>query len=204
MALRTHLRAMVSALLLLLTTTAFSAEGLEEVIVTAQKREQSAQNVPIAIVAVSGRELERLDLQSSADIPRVVPGVNVAGSFGGQLLTFSIRGVTQYDFSLHTEAPIAMYVDEAYLASQQMQSFGMFDVEQVEVLKGPQGTLFGHNATGGAIAIRTRKPSDSVDGYARVTYGRFDQVKFEGAYGGPITDTLSARVSLYSDKYGPY
>jgi iron complex outermembrane recepter protein len=204
MAPRTHLRAAFSALLALLTTNAFSADGLDEVIVTAQKREQSAQDVPIAIAALSGNELEHLDLQSSADITRVVPGVNIAGSYGGQLLSFSVRGVTQYDFSLHTEAPIAVYVDEAYLASQQMQNFGMFDVDQVEVLKGPQGTLFGHNATGGAIVIRTRQPTNSVDGYARLTYGRFDQVKFEGAYGGPINDVLSARVSLYSDKYGPY
>ncbi len=204
MAPHTYLCAAFSALLALATTNAFSADELEEVVVTAQKREQSAQDVPIAIAALSGNELEHLDLQSSSDITRVVPGVNVAGSYGGQLLSFSIRGVTQYDFSLHTEAPIAVYVDEAYLASQQMQNFGMFDVDQVEVLKGPQGTLFGHNATGGAIVIRTRQPTDSVGGYARLTYGRFDQVKFEGAYGGPINDTLAVRVSLYSDKYGPY
>jgi len=70
---------------------------------------------------------------------------------------------------------LRLYVDEAYLASQDMQNFPLFDVDQVEVLKGPQGTLFGHNATGGAIVIATRKPGDTNDGYARVTYGRFDQ-----------------------------
>jgi len=191
------------AVFMMLNAKVFS-EALEEIVVTAQKREQSAQDVPIAIVAVSGKQLEQLELQSSTDITRVIPGLNVAGSYGGQLLTFSIRGVTQYDFSLHTEAPIAMYVDEGYLASQEMQNFSFFDVDRVEVLKGPQGTLFGHNATGGAIAVTTRKPTDTNEGYAKLTYGRFDQVKFEGAYGGPITDALSARVSLYSDKYGPY
>src|SRR6266403_2309274 len=194
----------VAAALLVCTSALAENDALEEIVVTAQKREQSAQDVPIAIVAFAGNQLERLDLQSSADLTRLVPGLNVTGSFGGQLLTFSIRGVAQYDFSLHTEAPIAVYVDEAYLASQDMQNFPLFDVDQVEVLKGPQGTLFGHNATGGAIVIGTRQPTDSVGGYARLTYGRFDQVKFEGAYGGPINDTLAVRVSLYSDKYGPY
>ncbi len=124
MAPHTYLCAAFSALLALATTNAFSADELEEVVVTAQKREQSAQDVPIAIAALSGNELEHLDLQSSSDITRVVPGVNVAGSYGGQLLSLSIRCVTQYDFSLHTEAPIAVYVDEAYLASQQMQTSG--------------------------------------------------------------------------------
>src|SRR6266403_5079492 len=194
----------VAAALLVCTTALADSDSLDEIVVTAQKREQSAQDVPIAIVAFAGNQLQRLDLQSSADLTRLVPGLNVTGSFGGQLLTFSIRGVAQYDFSLHTEAPIAVYVDEAYLASQDMQNFPLFDVDQVEVLKGPQGTLFGHNATGGAIAVTTRKPTDTNEGYAKLTYGRFDQVKFEGAYGGPITDALSARVSLYSDKYGPY
>ncbi len=192
------------AALLVCTSALAENDALEEIVVTAQKREQSAQDVPIAIVAFAGNQLERLDLQSSADLTRLVPGLNVTGSFGGQLLTFSLRGVAQYDFSLHTEAPIAVYVDEAYLASQDMQNFPLFDVDQVEVLKGPQGTLFGHNATGGAIVIATRKPGDTNDGYARVTYGRFDQVKFEGAVGGRVTDTVSARVSVYSDKYGPY
>lgn len=174
-----------------------------DIVVTAQRREQASQDVGIAITALSGRQLTRLGVVDSTDIAKLAPSVNVAGSFGGQMLTFSIRGVTQYDYSDHTEAPNAVYVDEAYVASQQAQGFAIFDIDRVEVLKGPQGTLFGRNATGGAISFTTRKPTDKPEGFLSATYGSYNQVRIEGAAGGPISDRLSFRVSGLFNRFDP-
>ncbi len=111
---------------------------LPEIMVTAQKREQSIQDVGIAITAYSGEQLHELGFQDSFDIARMTPGVHISGNNGGQKTLFSIRGVTQNDFNDQTESPVAVYVDEGYVAFGQGQTFGMFDLDRVEVLKGPQ------------------------------------------------------------------
>lgn len=168
---------------------------LEEIVVTAQKREQSIQEVGIAITALSGTQIEELGLESSSDIARLTPGVSIAATSAGQDAQFSIRGVTQTDFTDFVEPPNAVYVDEGYIATTQGQRFGMFDLERVEILKGPQGTLFGRNATGGLVHYITRKPGREREGYGELTYGSYDQVRFEGAIGGPVSNNLSARLS---------
>jgi iron complex outermembrane recepter protein len=180
-----------------------SASRLPEVIVTAQKREQSLEDVGIAITAYSGDQLRELGFQDSFDIARMTPGVHISGNNGGQKTLFTIRGVTQNDFNDQTESPVALYVDDGYVAFGQGQVFGMFDLDQVEVLKGPQGTLFGRNATGGLVQYVTTKPSQDPNGYADLTYGSYNQVKFEGAVNLPVTPTISARLALYSDRFDP-
>jgi iron complex outermembrane receptor protein len=175
------------------------ASVLEETVVTAQKREQSLQDVGIAVTAYSGDQLDTLGFTSSSDIALMTPGVHVGASVGGQSQQFTIRGVTQNDFSDHTEAPIATYIDETYILSPQGQKFAMFDLERVEVLKGPQGTLFGRNATGGLVHFVSRKPTDEVEGYLELEYGDYDKVKVQGALGGSLSDTVRGRVSgLYT------
>jgi iron complex outermembrane receptor protein len=176
---------------------------LEEIVVTAQKRAQNVQDVGIAISVFTGEQMQRLGMQESTDIAALTPGVNISASAGDQSRQFSIRGVTQNDFADHTESPNAVYVDEGYIAAPQGQVFALFDLDRVEVLKGPQGTLFGRNATGGLVHYITKKPTKDFEATADVTYGSYDQVRFEGALSGPLTDTLSARLAVLSDSHGP-
>jgi iron complex outermembrane receptor protein len=187
--------------ILLSPFTLLFAQGglLEEVIVTAQKREQSVQDVGIAITAITGEQMNALGFANSIDIARYSPGVSMSGGGGDQRNEFTIRGATQNDFADHAEAPNAMYVDEVYQAAQQAQLFAQFDMQRVEVLKGPQGTLFGRNATGGLIHFVTNKPSQEFETYADITYGTEDTIKAEAAVSGGISDTISVRLSgVYS------
>ena len=136
------------------------AQGvLEEVVVVAQKREQNLQEVPIAINAFTGRQMNALGVSESFDIAAFSPGVHISGNLAGQNTQFSIRGVTQNDFNDIIEAPNAVYLDEGYIAVAQAQTFAVFDIDRVEILKGPQGTLFGRNATGGLVHFISNAPS---------------------------------------------
>lgn len=191
-----------------LTHAAMAQDGrtlgaLEEVIVTAQKRSQSQQDVGIAITAVTGDQMRALGLSSSVDIAQFAPNVAVSGSYGGLMSQFTIRGVTQNDFNDHVESVIATYVDDTYIAMQQGQTFTTFDIDRIEVLKGPQGTLFGRNATGGLAHFVTKRPTDEFEGYIDSNYGSFDELRMEGAIGGPITSSISGRISgLYHQADG--
>ncbi|MEH6581847.1 MAG: TonB-dependent receptor [Halioglobus sp.] len=177
---------------------------LEEVIVTAQKREQNAQDVGIAITAYTGDQLDQLGFTKSSDIARFTPGVSVGGNLAGQNLQFTIRGVAQNDFNDQTESPVAVYIDDTYVAMAQGQRFAMYDLDRVEVLKGPQGTLFGRNATGGLAHFVSRRPTNELDGYIQAGYGDYDRFKLEGAIGGPISDTISGRLSGYYHEQDGY
>lgn len=168
-----------------------------EILVTANKREESSQRVPIAITAMSGAQLTTLGVTNSVDIAKLAPSVSVSGSYAGQMSQFSIRSVTQNDFNDHVEAPVAVYIDEGYVAMQQGQTFALFDVDRVEILKGPQGTLFGRNATGGLVHYVSKKPTDTLDGFISAEYGSYNTVRFEGAVGGPLSSGMSARASGY-------
>ncbi len=173
------------------------AEGsvLETVMVTAQKREQDVQDVGIALTAFSGDQLESLGFENSIDIARMTPGVHLGGSIAGQTSMFTIRGVTQNDFTDSVEAPVAVYVDEGYIALGQGQVFGLFDIDRVEIAKGPQSTLFGRNATGGVVHYITRKPEREFGGYADVKYGSYNQIGVEAALTGPVAEMASFRIA---------
>ena len=184
---------------------------LEEIIVTAQKREQNIQDVGIAINAFSGAQMRDLGIERSWDIAAFSPGVHISGNLAGQNTQFSIRGVTQNDFNDIIEAPNAVYLDEGYIAVAQAQTFATFDIERVEILKGPQGTLFGRNATGGLVQYVSNKPSfDEFEGYADVTYGLFDsdadaeQIRVETAFGGPFSDNVAGRFALLYNQHDSY
>lgn len=184
---------------------------LEEIVVTAQKREQNLQDVGIAINAFTGDQMQTLGVERSFDIAAYVPGVHISGNLAGQNTQFSIRGVTQNDFNDIIEAPNAVYLDEGYFAIAQAQTFAVFDIDRVEILKGPQGTLFGRNATGGLVQYFSRQPSfEEVEGYADVTFGLFDSdadaehYKVEAAVGGPLADNVAARVALMYNQHDGY
>ena len=193
--------------LIAITTTAVPipalAEEIEEIIITAQKREQNAQDVGISIAAYTGDQLRTLGVDSSTELAAMAPGVSAAGSYGGQFLTFSIRGVTQNDFLDHTEAPTSVYVDEAYMAMMTTQQFTLFDIERSEILKGPQGTLFGRNSTGGTVNFVSRKPTRETEGFIDASIARFDQTRVEGAVGGPMSERVSFRVAGLYNRSAP-
>ena len=195
----------------LVVQQATAASILEEVVVTAQKREQNLQDVPIAITAFTGEQMSTLGIIKSIDIAAFSPGVHISGNLAGQNTQFSIRGVTQNDFNDIIEAPNAVYLDEGYLAVAQAQTFAVFDIERVEILKGPQGTLFGRNATGGLVHYLSNKPNfDENNGYVDASMGRFDtdananRTTVEAAYGAVLSETVAARAAFRYNKQDGY
>lgn len=169
---------------------------LEEVVVTAQKREQSVQDVGIAVSAMSGDQMEAMGYDNAQQVTAMAPGVSTIQPNGEANYAIGIRGVANSDFTTNVESPVAIYLDEVYVSQMSGAGFALFDMERVEILRGPQGTLFGRNATGGLAHFISRKPGEELEGYGKVTVGDYSQLKFEGAVGGPITDTLSARVAI--------
>jgi iron complex outermembrane receptor protein len=180
-------------------------EGLEEIIVTATRREANVQDIPIAVTALSGDRLIAAGVRNSIDLAALTPGLQFTDPGGSPVAgLISIRGVSQNDFAGHIEPANAYYIDEVYQPSSASSVQQLFDVSRVEVLKGPQGTLFGRNATGGLVHVITNQPTDSLDGFLDLTVGSFDQLRVEGAVGGPLSDTISARLSFLRDKHDGY
>ena len=169
---------------------------LDSINVVAQKRVENSQDVGIAIKTLSGEQIEAFGFNESTDVVLQTPGVTVGGSIAGQFLTVNIRGVSQNDFADHVEAPNAVYVDDTYISFPQFQKFALFDTERVEILKGPQGTLFGRNATGGLVHYISRRPTDEFEASTKFTYGSYNQARGEGYISGPIGDGFKARASL--------
>lgn len=170
---------------------------LEEIIVTAQKRGENIQEVPISITALGGEALEMQGVRNGLDLTRSVPGLQINNLFQSSNPTIFLRGVGVNDYNAASSGAVGVTVDDVFLNSGVGQLFAVFDVDRVEVLKGPQGTLYGRNTTGGVINYTTRRPTFSPDFSASVTAGRFNQIFFDAAGGGAlIDDTLAARASL--------
>lgn len=169
---------------------------MEEVVVTAQKREQSAQDVGIAITALTGNQMKALGYTNAQEVTALAPGVSTLQPNGEANYAIGIRGVANNDFTTNIESPVAIYVDEVYISQMSGAGFLLFDVERVEILRGPQGTLFGRNATGGLVQYVTVKPSNEMNGYGSISYGSFNRVKVQGAVTLPISDTISTRLSV--------
>ena len=166
-----------------------------EIVVTAQRRAESIQRVPISVNAFSGRQLQELKVDRPADLATLSPGFYVAGTRGDQNPTFSIRGLSLNDTFSNNNPTVGVYFDEVIQPFTPMLSGQLFDLERVEVLKGPQGTLYGRNTTGGAVNFISRKPSQIASGYATATLSRYGRVELEGAAGGAVTDTLAIRIA---------
>ena len=177
-----------------------------DIIVTAQKREQRLQDVGIAITAFTGEDVERLGLEDADDVADFTPNVTAVNVFGNNLPNFSIRGVGLNSFAPNNSSPTAVHVDEVYYGYGVMLNFSLFDTERVEILKGPQGTLYGRNTTGGAISYFSRRPTRHFDAGLTVGYGNYQNLEIEGFVNGPIGETVSARLSgTYRRQWsGPY
>jgi iron complex outermembrane receptor protein len=184
--------------------TVAQAQVLDEVVVTATKREESIQDVPLSVSALSGTQLEALGLSDMTEITQQFPALQL-NTWSPQLTIFNIRGVSQNNFVDNLEGPIAVYQDDAYIASLNALSGQMFDLERVEVLRGPQGTLFGRNATGGLIHYISRGADDEeTNGYARIMGGSFDRIAVEGALGGSLGDKVRGRVAFRYEQADGY
>jgi iron complex outermembrane receptor protein len=178
--------------------------GIEEIVVTAQKREQSLQDVGISMAAYSGEQLENLGISNTTQITQQVPALQLI-TFTPALTIFSLRGVSQNNFQDNLEAPVAVYVDGAYVATMNAINGQLFDMERVEVLRGPQGTLFGRNATGGLIHFLTKRATDTeFNGYVEASVADFGTHSVEGAFGGAFTDRVRGRLAARWEKSDGY
>lgn len=171
------------------------AQVLEEVIVTAQKREQAIQDVGISITALSGDSMKALGLDNTQEISQQIPALQLQ-TFTPAFTIFNLRGVSQNNFTDNLEAPVAVYMDDVYIASMNAIGQQMFDMNRVEVLRGPQGTLFGRNATGGLIHFVSRRADEEeLNGYAEATVADFGTLGVEGAVGGALGESVRGRVA---------
>ena len=174
-----------------------------DIIVTAQKREESINRVGLTITALGADTLRERQIQSAADVAQAVPGLSFTNS-ANNTPVYTLRGVGFYDTSLGSYPTTSVYVDQVPLPFPILTSLTAFDLERIEVLKGPQGTLFGQNSTGGAINYIAAKPTKEYSAGAEASYGRFNDFFGSGYVSGPITDTLRARVAVRGEKSGPW
>jgi iron complex outermembrane receptor protein len=175
------------------TANAPEEQGIADIVVTAQRRAQNLQDVPVSVTAFDARLIREAGFTNSLSIGDQVPNLEIK-TFGGVPNIF-IRGVGNNDFNSSSIGPISVYRDDVVVASTGSQIFSLFDLERIEVLRGPQGTLFGKNTTGGAIQFFSKLPGDVFEGHARIGYGRFDLFEAEAAASIPLGDTLSVRVA---------
>jgi iron complex outermembrane receptor protein len=193
-------------------TAADAAEPaqLEEVVVTAERRAEDPQKMAVSIVALSAIDLQEKGVKNVADLQALVPSLTFTDS--GNVKFINIRGVGINEGAPNQTDGVANYIDGAYVAREFTTDEAYFDLESVEVLRGPQGTYVGQNSTGGAIFINTKKPSlDGVNGYAKQTFGTFDERATEAAVNVPLSGTVAVRTAVlaesrnsFTTNYGPY
>ncbi len=180
--------------------------GLSDIIVTAQRREENLQDVPISITAVSGDKLDAIGAggQDVRALSARVPSLVVESSFGRTFPRFYIRGLGNTDFDFNASQPVSLVYDDVVLENPILKGFPVFDIERVEVLRGPQGTLFGRNTPAGIVKFDSVKPSDTTEGYGRLSYGRFNAVNAQGAVGGPLGEQVALRLSAMYQRQDNY
>src|SRR6195256_6679185 len=181
-------------------------EALAEITVTAQRVTERLQDVPVAVTAISANELAERGVRQAGDITSSVPNLLLNSPYGPEAQpTFTLRGVTTQDFSENQSSPVAMYVDEVYKPVGAVQALQVYDLDRAEVLRGPQGPLYGKNATGGGVRFYSKNPSLSEeDGYVTAGFGNYSAYSLNAAAGGPIVDDqLGARAAiLYEQRDG--
>jgi len=167
---------------------------LEEIVVTARKIDESLQEIPVAVTALDGERLQRGIINDVRDLNSVVPTLNVTEVFGGQTL-ITMRGLGNTATNSGEDPAVVVHVDGAVIGRPEIQNMAMFDLERVEVSRGPQGTVYGRNATGGAINLVTAKPTEELDGYINLSGGNFDYAEASAAVSGPLTERILGRVA---------
>ena len=198
----TWARRMMVALAISTSTTALaqeapaaddSAADTGEIIVTAQRREQSLLEVPVAVTALGGDQLAQRGISNSAQLGEAVPNLQINSPYGSTQPNFSLRGIgVANEYNSNQASPVGVYLDDVYLAPRTSHGMGLFDLDRIEVLRGPQGTLFGRNTTGGAINFITRKPTLSgTDGYVQIGYANFNTFTAQGAAEATLAEDVA-------------
>lgn len=177
-------------------STLSTAAVIEEVIVTASKRAQSAQDLGIAVSAFSEDDINDLGLEKPTDLAAHTPGLSTANATSGGTPIFAIRGIGLDDFNINNTSGVGVYIDEVHASSPMLLGFQLLDVERVEVLKGPQGTLYGKNTTGGAINFVTTKPTEDFSAELSAGIGRWNRYELGGVINGAITETVNGRIAF--------
>lgn len=198
---RTPIAIALTAIVIPMTPQAFAENGLvlEEVTVTAQRRSQNIQDVPLAVSAISGEELSNRGLSSLDELAQSVPSVTLEASRAtNTTLTAFIRGVGQQDPLAGFEQGVALYLDDVYLARPQGTLLDLYDVERVEILRGPQGTLYGRNPVGGAIKYVTRRLGSETEGRVRALVGSYGQTDLVGTFSTPLSDSFRVGATVAS------
>jgi len=187
----------VSIAAILLTTTSVLAQTMviEEVVVTAQKRAQSVNDIGVTAVALNGDRLKDVGIESPVDLGAFTPGLVTVNATSGGTPIFAIRGIGLDDFSPNNSSGVGIYTNEVFASNPVFLNGLLFDIDRVEVLKGPQGTLYGFNTTGGAINFITNKPTEETTGYIKAGFARFNTIDIEGAVSGALANTVRARVA---------
>ncbi|RYD92971.1 MAG: TonB-dependent receptor, partial [Sphingomonadales bacterium] len=176
-------------------TAADEAGGGDEIVVTATRRAENIKDVPVAVTAIGGEKLSVLN-SSGLDIRFLssrTPSLQVESSFGRTFPRFYIRGLGNTDFDPNAAQPVSVVYDDVAMESAMLKSFPVFDLASVEVLRGPQGTLFGRNTPAGVIKLNSARPSDTFGGYGGVSWGTYNTVNAEAAITGPLGEGLSFR-----------
>ncbi len=185
------------------------ALAVEEIVVTARRREEELQDVPVSLTYFDQKQLNNVNMFQAGDIAKYTPSLQVNNRFGADTTTFAIRGFTQ---ELRTTASVGVYFAEVVAprgANTQTSGDGagpgdMFDLENIQVLKGPQGTLFGRNTTGGAVLLTPKKPTDKFEGYGEVSYGKYDMQRLQGVLNIPVSDNFRMRFGVDQQRRDGY
>jgi len=168
--------------------------SLEEIVVTAEKRSSNVQTTPLAISALRGEDLEAHQINDIGGLAQAVPNVDFGQSTGNARI--SIRGIGYDQLTVGSEARVAYHLDGIYLSRPASVLGTYFDVDRIEVVSGPQGTLYGRNATAGAVNVLTRNPTGALEGYVDVALGNYDENRVAGAIGGAIANGVDERFAF--------
>ncbi len=208
----------VSLLALVMSSTSMSyaqtssdqaeAGRLDEIIVTARRKAESLQSTPVTVSAYNARAIETRGITDTSELANFTPNAtfDTTSTFSGAASTFQgfIRGIGQSDFAINTDPGVGVYIDDVYIARTVGSVFSLYDIEQVEILKGPQGTLFGRNTIGGAVNIQTKRPDENFAFKGSVEYGRFDRIAVDAAVNVPLAEGLNASIAVSTEQQDGY
>jgi iron complex outermembrane receptor protein len=195
-----YTKALFASVLILFGVSSVGAQELEEIIVTAQKREENLQDVPVAVSAYTGDYMTENSVKDVFELMTSVPSLIVGANQSSSTGNFSIRGVGTSAQNWGLESSVGLYVDGIYRARQSSMINQLVDVEAVEVLRGPQGTLFGKNSASGAVLLRTVAPSHEQDGFLEVSFGEYSLMNLSGAFNVSLSDNVAARTTVFSSQ----
>ena len=194
-----------AALLVPMAAAADDDTTLQEVRVTAQRRVESVQEIGVAVTVVSGEELQALHIPQPLDLSTISASLSTMNATTDATPLFLLRGIGLDDFNTNNSSGVGTYLDEVFASFPGFLTGALYDIDRVEILKGPQGTLYGKNTAGGAINIISRRPTDDFQGYIDVGYSRFETLDVTAAVGGPLTDSVKARLAATATLQGePY